>query len=140
MADFPVRENLYWCFVQRSVENVFVSSVLFTDEAHFGSDGIINIRNQHQWAEEKSPGVIHSRHQHQLSISVWAGIVECRPFGRPACFVNNGLQATITEISSYMICQSYWKMYHWQSEPECGTCMMVLRHILAALCEMFSIS
>jgi hypothetical protein len=22
-------------------------------------------------------------------------------------------------------------MYHWQSESECGTCMMVLRHILA---------
>jgi hypothetical protein len=25
-----------------------------------------------------------------------------------------------------MICQSYWKPYHWQSEHECGTCMMVL--------------
>jgi hypothetical protein len=42
--------------------------------------------------------------------------------------------------SSYMICQSYWKMYHWQSEHECGTCMMVLRHILAVLCEMFSVT
>jgi hypothetical protein len=28
----------------------------------------------------------------------------------------------------------------WQSEHECGTCMMVLRHILAVLCEMFSIT
>jgi hypothetical protein len=25
-----------------------------------------------------------------------------------------------------MICQSYWKMYHWQSPHECGACMMVL--------------
>jgi hypothetical protein len=49
-------------------------------------------------------------------------------------------QATTTEIFSYMICQSCWKMYHWQSEHECGTCMMVLQHILAVLCEMFSIS
>jgi hypothetical protein len=55
-------------------------------------------------------------------------------------FCRIGLQATTTEISSYMIRQSYWKMYHWQSEHECGTCMMVLRHILAVLCEMFSIT
>jgi hypothetical protein len=38
-------------------------------------------------------------------------------------------QATTAESSSYMICQSYWKMYHWQSEHECGTCMMVLRAV-----------
>jgi hypothetical protein len=52
-------------------------------------------------------------------------------------FCHISLQATTTEISSYMICQSYLKMYHWQSEHECGTCMMVLRHILAMLWEMF---
>jgi hypothetical protein len=40
-----------------------------------------------------------------------------------------GLQATTTEISSYMNCHSYRKMYHWQSEHECGTCMMVLRAV-----------
>jgi hypothetical protein len=55
-------------------------------------------------------------------------------------FCHIGLQATTTEISSYMICQSYQKMYHWQSEHECGTCMMVLWHILAVLCEMFSVT
>jgi hypothetical protein len=55
-------------------------------------------------------------------------------------FCHIGLQATTTEISSFMICQSYWKMYHWQSEYECGTCMMVLLHILAVLCELFSVS
>jgi hypothetical protein len=55
-------------------------------------------------------------------------------------FCHIGLQATTAEISSHMICQSYWKMYHWQSEPECGTCMMVPRRILAVLCEMFTIT
>jgi hypothetical protein len=55
-------------------------------------------------------------------------------------FCHIGLQATATEIFFYMICQSYWKMYHWQSEYECGTWMMVLRHILAVMCEMFSIT
>jgi hypothetical protein len=51
-----------------------------------------------------------------------------------------GLQATTTEISSYMIYQSYWKMYPWQSEHECDMCMVVLWHILAVLCEMFSVT
>jgi hypothetical protein len=51
-----------------------------------------------------------------------------------------GLQAATAEIPSYMIDQSYWKMYHLQSEHECGTCMMVLQHILAVLCKMFSIT
>jgi hypothetical protein len=31
-------------------------------------------------------------------------------------------------------------MYHCVSEHECGAYMMVLRHILAVLCEMFSIT
>jgi hypothetical protein len=48
-------------------------------------------------------------------------------------FCHIGLQATTAEISSYMIHRSYWKMYHWQSERECGGAL----HTLAALCEMF---
>jgi hypothetical protein len=55
-------------------------------------------------------------------------------------FCDIGLQATTAKTSSYMICQSYWKMYHWQPEHEYGTCMMVLRHILAVLCETFSVT
>jgi hypothetical protein len=39
------------------------------------------------------------------------------------------LQATTTEISLHMISQSYRKMYHWRSEHECGTCMLVLRAV-----------
>jgi hypothetical protein len=50
--------------------------VLFTGEARFDRDGIINIYNQHQWAEENPHGVIHSIHQQQLSINVWAGTVD----------------------------------------------------------------
>jgi hypothetical protein len=44
-------------------------------------------------------------------------------------FCHIGLQTTTTEISSHTICQSFWKMYHWQSEHECGTCMLVLRAV-----------
>jgi hypothetical protein len=55
-------------------------------------------------------------------------------------FCHIGSQANTAEISSHMIWQSYRKMYHWQSEHECAICMMVLRHILAVLCEMFSVN
>jgi hypothetical protein len=49
-------------------------------------------------------------------------------------FCHSGSQATTTEIFSYIICQSYWKLYNRQSEHECGTCVMVLRavrHVLS---------
>jgi hypothetical protein len=74
-ADFPMQENFYRCFLQQSAEHFFVSKVFFTDEAHFGTDAIINIHNQHQWTEENPHVVIHSRHQQQFSINVWACIV-----------------------------------------------------------------
>jgi hypothetical protein len=65
--------------------------VLVPDEACFDRYGIINIHNQHQWAEENPHGAIHSRHQQQFSINVWTGIVG-------DCLVS--LWATTTEISS----------------------------------------
>jgi hypothetical protein len=52
-------------------------------------------------------------------------------------FFHIGLQTTTAEISSYTISQSYWKMYHLQSEHEYGTCMMGPRHILKVLWQMF---
>jgi hypothetical protein len=36
-----------------------------------------------------------------------------------------------------MICQSYWEMYHWQSEHGCGTCVMVLRAVWDALSNSY---
>jgi hypothetical protein len=54
-------------------------------------------------------------------------------------FCHIGLLRITTEISSYMMPHSCGKLYHWLSEHECGTCMMVLRHISAALCEVFSV-
>jgi hypothetical protein len=53
----------------------FVCSVLFTDEAAFARNGIINFHNNHVWAEENPHAVVQSRHQQQFSINVWAGII-----------------------------------------------------------------
>jgi hypothetical protein len=39
-----------------------------------------------------------------------------------------------------MIWQSYWKLYHWRSQHEYGTSVMVRWYILAVLCDMFSIT
>jgi hypothetical protein len=77
------------------------------------------------------------RHQRQFSINVWTEI-----FGDwyASMFCHIGLQATTTEISSHMNCQSSWKVYHRQSQHECDTCVILLRHILAVLCEMSSIT
>jgi hypothetical protein len=44
--------------------------MLFTDEARFDTDGIINVHNQHQWVKENPHGVNHSRHQQQFSINI----------------------------------------------------------------------
>jgi hypothetical protein len=39
-VDFPTRENFSVCFIHKSAEHFFVSSVLFTDEAyHLDSKG-----------------------------------------------------------------------------------------------------
>jgi hypothetical protein len=48
-------------------------------------------------------------------------------------FYHISLETTISKISLHMICQSYWKMYDWQSEHKGGTFMMVLWNILSVL-------
>jgi hypothetical protein len=87
-ADFPARENFHRCFLQRSADYFFVPSVLLTDEAHFGRDGIISIHNQHQWAEENRHDVIQSRHQQQFRINVRVGIV-CDCLAGPDVFLHH---------------------------------------------------
>jgi hypothetical protein len=135
-ADFPERGNLCRCFVQQSAEYFLALSVLFTDEACFSRDDIINIHNQHQWAEENPHGVIHSRHQQQFSINVLAGIVgDCvvGPHVLPHWPTGN--------LYRYFPLRDLPKLLENVplAEHECGTWMMALRHILAVLCETFSI-
>ena len=49
--------------------------MLFTDEAGFTRDGIINFPNNHIWADVNPHAIVQSRHQQQFSINVWAGVV-----------------------------------------------------------------
>lgn len=53
----------------------FLSNILYTDEAGFNRNGIINFHNNHHWAEENPHIIVNSRFQHTFSVNVWAGIV-----------------------------------------------------------------
>jgi hypothetical protein len=70
-ADFPVQQNFCHRFCSTKCEHFFATSVLFIYDAHCSRNGIINIHNQHLWAEENPHGVIYSRHQQQFSINMW---------------------------------------------------------------------
>ena len=53
----------------------FLSSVLFTDEATFGHDGIITLHNRHLGATDNPHRMVEVSHQQRFSINVWAGII-----------------------------------------------------------------
>ena len=81
-ADFPPRENFcQWMQQQCTLNPLFVSSILFTDEAGFTRDGIFNFHNCHIWADV-NPNATHvSRHQQRFSLNVWAGLLGDRIIG-----------------------------------------------------------
>lgn len=75
-ADYPARVNYANWFLQRFRQNPnFISIVLFTDEAGFTRDGVINCHNLHIWHEENPHAIVQTKHQHRFMVNVWAGIV-----------------------------------------------------------------
>lgn len=74
-ADWPPRVHFCEWFIQQCVNPHFSANVLFTDEASFQRDQIVNFHNQHVWADENPHAIVQSRHQHRFSVNVWAGIV-----------------------------------------------------------------
>jgi hypothetical protein len=74
VSESPARETLYWWFVQRCAESPFLLSVLFSGEAGFGKDCIINFHSHGQWIEDSPHGLLQSRHEQQFSLNIWAGI------------------------------------------------------------------
>ena len=75
--DFPRRiEFCNWVLDRHRNDANFIGSVLFTDEAGFSKNGIINSHNLHLWAEENPHASIVTHHQHQFEpINVRAGII-----------------------------------------------------------------
>ena len=74
--DFPRRLDFSRWILRKCAHNPdFLSRVLFSDEAHFTRDGIVNYHNLHVWAVENPHKIREARHQQQFSLNVWAGIV-----------------------------------------------------------------
>lgn len=74
--DYPARLHYSNWFLQKFRENPqFPRSVLFSDEAGFTRDGVINSHNLHLWDEENPHGIIKTKHQQRFMINVWAGII-----------------------------------------------------------------
>ena len=74
-ADWPPRVHFCEWFIQQCVNPRFSANALFTDEASFQRDQIVNFHNQHVWADENPHAIVQSHHQHRFSVNVWAGIV-----------------------------------------------------------------
>lgn len=66
---------------QQAGNRVFISNILFTDEASFTRDGINNFHNRHVWAEENPHAVLASSHQNRFSLNVWGGIFQDKLLG-----------------------------------------------------------
>lgn len=64
-----------WFLQRRVAQPDFPSCVLFTDEAIFSREGVVNAHNSHVWAHENPRATRTRAAQRRFSINVWAGIV-----------------------------------------------------------------
>lgn len=71
--DFPNRLVLSNWMLQIGQNPEFLEQVLFTDEANFSREAIINYHNNHIWAEENPHAIVEAHHQEQFSLNVWLG-------------------------------------------------------------------
>lgn len=109
-ADFPSRLDFCnWLLGELRQNPNFTSKILFTDEAGFRRDGVINSHNLHHWADENPRQIIFNRNQQQFQVNVWAGLIGTHlvgPFILPprlngiqyAQFLRNHLSALMEEI------------------------------------------
>jgi hypothetical protein len=73
--------HCHWLLAKYFVNPRFVANILFTDEAGFTRDSVVNFHNTHIWLDDNPHISVASRHQHRFSIKVWVGIVGDRLLG-----------------------------------------------------------
>lgn len=74
--DYGPRLNFcQWFMTHLERMPTFSETILFTDEAAFDRDGVMNFHNTHQWMEENPHAIVQKKHQQQFSCSVWGGII-----------------------------------------------------------------
>lgn len=78
-ADLPLRVNFCREMLQRDARGVrefmFLSSIVWTDEAQFTRDGITNFHNLHEWAHDNPHNKKETAFQRRFDVTVWAGII-----------------------------------------------------------------
>nr|CAH7737068.1 unnamed protein product [Callosobruchus chinensis] len=74
--DLPLRVDFCnWLRNQILRNPNFLSQVLFTDEACFSRNAIINFHSNHVWSEDNPHAFIEHHFQEQVSFNIWAGII-----------------------------------------------------------------
>jgi hypothetical protein len=69
-------EYCRWLLHSVVIEPNFLNHVLWTDEAGFTRDGVLNLHNLHIWAEVNPHPTRSSSFQHRFSENIWAGSVD----------------------------------------------------------------
>ena len=60
---------------QLELDNNFLFKVLFSDEARFGNNGVVNRHNCHYYSQNNPHWIRTAHFQNVYSINVWAGII-----------------------------------------------------------------
>ena len=82
-GDMEKRQNFCrFLLLRNERDNLFLKSILWTDEAQFTRDGVTNFHNLHQWAHHNPHVCRENKFQRRFSVNVWAGIV-CNTFIGP---------------------------------------------------------
>lgn len=89
-ADYSHRVDFCRAFIENQNNNPeFINIVLFTDEAGFTRNGIINSHNLHTWCDENPHAIVQTKHQQRFIVNVWMGIIGNRLVG--PFFINGTL-------------------------------------------------
>jgi hypothetical protein len=62
-----------WLVAKYVVNIQFLSNFLFTDEAGFTRDGVVNFHNTHFWVDNNPHTTVASTHHHRFLTNVWVG-------------------------------------------------------------------
>jgi hypothetical protein len=76
---FPDNHSLWmqfweWLRHQHAADELFLQ-ILWTDEACFTREGVLNVYNSHLWAQDNPHAIRERGYEVRFSVSVWAGII-----------------------------------------------------------------
>ena len=120
-------------FVQQAITIMgFLFLVLFTDEATFGCDGIINLHNRHLCATDNPHGMVEASYQQRFNNSVWVWIIGDRLLGPvllPQClnretylvFLQNNMLPLLENVPLTL----HDLLNHWTEIPRISTCVSI---------------